>query len=316
MLLNISQSNHSTHPITKPTMPPFRSTLLWAAIAILGATHNSPSLAQQWTPPQNGLIAVGYKDAARAASRADSVVGRSITINQPSPSSAFWALWSESKNSVSFNMPPYGLSGHSVVSGNQQADPVSWNVRPMLDAHCSASWSGFGYINGGNLTSESDFFYSCVPAKGVTRKIAWVKLVIHGSPNVYMGGEGAVIRVDFASAFFVQVIATSPSAGTPSKFVIQTFLPTAGTDSLNVGSPMVSSAPVDTVNHLLMIEFPQSYTFSSGSVLTRISSSFNRLPTGSIGSGMKFLNADTWLMWDDAPRTSKVVTISQLPKLP
>jgi hypothetical protein len=269
-------------------------------------------------PPQNGLIAVGYKDGARAASRADSVVGRTMTINQPSPSSAFWALWSESKNSVSVNMPPYGLSGHSVVSRNQQADPVSWNLRPMLDSHCSASWSGFGYINGGNLTSESDFFYSCVPAKGVTRKIAWVKLVIHGSPNVYMGGEGAVIRVDFASAWFVQVIATSPSPGTPSKFVIQTFLPTAGVgaQSLVTGSPMVSSAPMDTVNHLLMIEFPQSYTFSSGSVLTRISSSFNRLPTGSIGSGMKFLNADTWLMWDDAPRTSKVVTLSQLPSLP
>jgi len=299
-------------------MPPFRSTLLWVAIAIMVATHTSPSLAQQWTPPQNGLIAVGYKDGARAASRADSVVGRTMTINQPSPSSAFWALWSESKNSVSVNMPPYGLSGHSVVSRNQQADPVSWNLRPMLDSHCSASWSGFGYLNHGNLTSESDFFYSCVPAKGVTRKIAWVKLTIHGTPNVYMNGEDGVIRVDFASAWGVRVIATSPSPGTPSKFVIQTFLPTAGVgaQSLVTGSPMVSSAPMDTVNHLLMIEFPQSYTFSSGSVLTRISSSFNRLPTGSIGSGMKFLNVDTWLMWDDAPRTSKVFTLSQLPKLP
>ena len=302
-------------------MPPFRSTLFWAAIAILVATHNSPSLAQQWTPPQNGLIAVGYKDAARAASRADSVVGRSITINRPSPSSAFWALWSESKNSVSFNMPPYGLSGHSVVSRNQQADPVSWNVRPMLDSHCSASWSGFGYINGGHLTSESDFHYSCVPAKGVTRKIAWIKLTIHGSPNVYMGDEGALIRVDLGEGglgWFVQVTATSPSPATPSKFVISTFFPTArvGTQSLATYETMVSSAPMDTVNHLLMIEFPEGSKFSGGSVQTRISSSFNRLPTGSIGSGMKFLNADTWLMWDDAPRTSKVVTISQLPKLP
>ena len=320
MFLNIPQSNHLTHPTTKPTMPPFRSTLFWAAIAIMVATHNSPSLAQQWTPPQNGLIAVGYKDAARAASRADSVVGRSITINQPSPSSAFWALWSESKNSVSFNMPPYGLSGHSVVSGNQQADPVSWNVRPMLDAHCSASWSGFGYINGGNLTSESDFHYSCVPAKGVTRKIAWIKLTIHGSPNVYMG-DGPVIRVDLGDGgrgSFVQVIATSPSPGTPSKFVISTFFPTSkvGTQSLATYETMVSSAPMDTVNHLLMIEFPESSKFSGGSIHSKISGDFNRLPTGSIGSGMKFLNADTWLMWDDAPRTSKVVTISQLPKLP
>ncbi|MCX6871851.1 MAG: hypothetical protein NTY84_14710 [Verrucomicrobia bacterium] len=220
-------------------------------------------------------------------------------------------------------MPPYGLSGHTIESRNQQADPVSWNVRPMLDSHCSASWSGFGYINGGNLRSESDFHYSCVPAKGVTRKIAWINLVIHGSPNVYMGGEGAVIRVDlndeYGRGWFVQVIATSPSPGTPSKFVIETLIPPPdriGTQSLVTSSPMVSTAPMDTVNHLLMIEFPQSSTFGGGSVKARISSSFNRLPTGSIGSGMKFLNVDTWLMWDDAPRTSKVVTLSQLPPLP
>ena len=301
-------------------MPPFRSTLLWVAIAIMVATHTSPSLAQ-WTPPQNGLIAVGYKDGARAASRADSVVGRTMTINQPSPSSAFWALWSESKNSVSVNMPPYGLSGHSVVSRNQQADPVSWNLRPMLDSHCSASWSGFGYLNHGNLTSESDFHYSCVPAKGVTRKIAWIKLTINGTPNVYMGSEGALIRVDLGDGgrgSFVQVTAISPSYATPSKFVITTCFPTSkvGTQSLATYETAVSSAPMDTVNHLLMIEFPESSKFSGGSVLTTISSTFNRLPTGSKGSGMKFLNADTWVMWDDAPRTSKVVTLSQLPSLP
>lgn len=284
-------------------MSPFRSILYWAAIGGMIATLTSRSFAQ-WTPPQSGLVAVGVKTGARVASSADTRVGPSITITQPSPSSAFWALWSKSENSVSFNMPPYGWSGHTVVSVNQQADPVSWNVRPMLDAHCNASWQGSGYINHGSLCSESGFQYSCVPAKGVTRKVAWIYLTAHGSPNVFLGTADEIMRVDLAP-WFVRVLATSRSASTPSQFVIQTFLPSSntGTDAL------VSTAPMDIVNHLVMIQYPENATFTGGSVQSRISGNFNRLPTGATGTGQKFLSAHTWLMWDDAPRVKNVVPL-------
>ena len=285
-------------------MPAFRFTFSWAVIAAAIACSATPSLGQ-WTPPMTGLIPVGMKTGAGVASKADSRVGPTITINQPSSTSAFWSLTSKNENSVSVNMMPYGLSGHTVLGMNQQSSPVSWNVLPMLDAHCNASWQGYGYINGGTLSSESGFDYQCKPTPSATRKVAWVYLTAHGSPNVFMGTASELMRVDLGR-WFVNVVATSPSASTPSRFVIQTFLPTApnGSDALE------TSAPMDIVNHLLLIEFPANSTFTSGVVRSKISGCFNRLPTGSTGSGQKILSNHTWIMWDNAPRTSKVLTIN------
>lgn len=264
-------------------VPRFVSTIL--AVGSLCA-----SASAQWSPPIEGIVPVGVKQSARVFTAANGVNGPDISASSPS----FLDFFSAVKSKLA---SPMGGGGHVISPQAIQSQRVTGAPDAMFDSKCLLSYLALGFAPIASYDSESFYTYA-VPQQNpiVRRKTLWIYFIVQGSPNVALNGNleasGTLMSVTATGGY--RVVARSIPSGQSTQFVIDYTDPTQA----------ISYGPYASLNHFLMLNFPASEKFSPGGVLVENAAV---VTTAFPGSGMKFANIQTWLMWFNTDAAQRVV---------